>query len=107
MFWTPDIVRSFHFWLVITKSVFMNNIYITEIILLSQENIQEIGSVNVKVNVVLKLEIDKDYDRVSWPYMWILMCSMGCCELWIDLIFRRISGNMYSLLVNGSWYDFC
>ena len=43
----------------------MNNIYITEIILLSQENIQEIGSVNVKVNVVLKLEIDKDYDRVS------------------------------------------
>ena len=43
----------------------MNNIYITEIILLSQE----IGSANLECNVVLKLEIDKDYDRVSWPYM--------------------------------------
>ena len=43
--------------------------YITEIVLVSQEIIQEIGSANVEGNVVFKLEIDKDYDRVSWPYM--------------------------------------
>ena len=31
---------------------------------------------------------------------------MGFCELWIDLIFRHISSNWYSLLVNGSRYGF-
>lgn len=80
--------------------VFIKGRSITENILIAQEIIQDIGSLNVEGNVVLKLDMAKAYDRVFWPYICILMRKMGFCELWIDLIFRHMSSNWYSLLVN-------
>ncbi|KAM3301189.1 hypothetical protein P3S67_015690 [Capsicum chacoense] len=35
----------------------------------------------------------KVYDRVSCPYLYILMRRMAFCKRWIDIIFRHISSN--------------
>lgn len=48
----------------------------------------------------------KVYDRVSWPYLCILMRKKRFCEAWIDMIFKHVSSNWYSLLVNGITQDF-
>lgn len=34
------------------------------------------------------------------------MSKMGLCEVWIDLIYRHISSNWYSLIVNGNRHAF-
>ncbi|XP_060198361.1 uncharacterized protein LOC132627183 [Lycium barbarum] len=91
----PDSASGWIFSQILSKLSF------TENILLAQEIIQDIEKADEKGNVVLKLDMDKAYDRVSWPYLCILMRKMGFCELWIDLIYRHISSNWYSLIING------
>ncbi|XP_070048173.1 uncharacterized protein [Nicotiana tomentosiformis] len=56
--------------------------------------------------MVLKLDMAKAYDRVSWPYLCNLMRRMGFNEVWIDIIFTHVSSNWYSLLVNGNRQGF-
>ncbi|XP_019257651.1 PREDICTED: uncharacterized protein LOC109235858 [Nicotiana attenuata] len=84
------------------QSGFVKGRAITENILLAQEIIQDIGKTNEKGNVALKLDMAKAYDRVSWSYLCVLMRNLGFSETWIDNIFRHISSNWYSLIVNGT-----
>lgn len=57
-------------------------------------------------SVVIKLDMTKAYDRVSWPYLYFLLRHMGFSEELVDLIYRFISNNWYSLIVNGSRHGF-
>nr|XP_009618786.1 uncharacterized protein LOC104110923 [Nicotiana tomentosiformis] len=84
------------------QSGFVKGRAITENILLAQEIIQDIGKPNEKGNIILKLDMAKAYDRVSWSYLCVLKRQLGFCETWIDIIFRHISSNWYSLLANGT-----
>lgn len=88
------------------QSGFIKGRSISENILLAQEIIHDIGKPNVDGNVVLTLDMAKAYVRVSWPFLCILMRRMGFCEIWIDMIFRHVSSNWYSLLINGNRHDF-
>ncbi|XP_015167940.1 uncharacterized protein [Solanum tuberosum] len=77
------------------QSGFIKGRSITENILLAQEIIQDIGSTNVEGNVVLKLDMAKAYDRVSWPYLCILMRRMGrSLELMMKVLgnYEKVSG---------------
>lgn len=49
---------------------------ITENILLYQEIIQDIDTLKVEGNVVLRLDMTKTFDRVFWPFLCILMRRM-------------------------------
>lgn len=50
----------------------MKDILITENILLAQELVSGMGKKNIGGNVVLKLDIAKAYDPVSWSYLLLL-----------------------------------
>lgn len=63
---------------------------ISENILLAQELINDIKKPNRGGNVVIKLDMAKAYNRVSWTYLCMVLRKMGFCEIWIDLIFRYI-----------------
>lgn len=74
--------------------------------MLAQEMLKGIRKPTQGGNVVLKLDMAKAYDRVSWPYLCKLTEKLGFSEVWIDMIHRNISSNWYSLIVNGQMHGF-
>lgn len=56
--------------------------------------------------MTIKLDMSKAYDWVAWPFMFSTFNRLGFCENWINLIYRFISNNWYSLIVNGSRHGF-
>ncbi|WMV18188.1 hypothetical protein MTR67_011573 [Solanum verrucosum] len=79
---------------------------ITENILLAQEIIRDINRRNNNVNVVVKLDMAKAYDRVSWIFLTKVLRKFGFAEVIIDMVWRIISNNWYSVLVNGITHGF-
>ncbi|XP_015078425.1 uncharacterized protein LOC107022284 [Solanum pennellii] len=64
---------------------FMKDRSITEIVLLAQEIIKDIKKRSVNHNVVVKLDMKKAYDRVSWIFLTKVMRSFGFDERIIDM----------------------
>lgn len=80
---------------------------ISENILLAQEIIRDIYKRNNKLHsVVVKLDMSNAYDRVSWIYLTKVLRKFGFPETLIDMVWRLISSNWYSILINGQPYGF-
>lgn len=75
------------------QSGFVKGRSISENIMLAQEIIHHIKKPIIGGNVVLKLDMAKTYDRVSWFYICIVMRKMGFAETIIDMLWRIISNN--------------
>ncbi|WMV30196.1 hypothetical protein MTR67_023581 [Solanum verrucosum] len=56
--------------------------------------------------VVIKLDMAKAYDRVSWAFTSLVLRHMGFGEFFIDMVWRIISNNWYSIIVNGTRHGF-
>lgn len=80
------------------QSGFVKGRSIFENILLAQEIITDINMRNKNINVVVKLDMAKAYDRVSWIYLTKVLRCFGFTE------WRLLSNNWYSVLVNGRSY---
>ncbi|VFQ80908.1 unnamed protein product [Cuscuta campestris] len=52
-------------------------------------------------DVILKLDMMKAYDRVSWYFLMTVLRQFGFSETWIDLVYRAISNIWYSVIING------
>lgn len=50
--------------------------------------------------------MSKAYDRVSRVFLIMVLRRFGFSEVLIDMIWRLVSGNWYSVLVNGQTYGF-
>ncbi|XP_019233747.1 PREDICTED: uncharacterized protein LOC109214296 [Nicotiana attenuata] len=80
---------------------------IVENILLTQEIITQIRlRTKVVPNVVIKLDMKKSYDRLSWLFMTKVSRKMGFSERFIGIVFGIFSYNCYSVLMNGQPYGF-
>ncbi|KAL9689689.1 hypothetical protein QQ045_010078 [Rhodiola kirilowii] len=55
-------------------------------------------------NVVMKIDMAKAYDRVSWLFLHRMMRALGFGSQWCDLVYRTISGCFYSVLWDGTAY---
>ncbi|XP_055814558.1 uncharacterized protein LOC129884254 [Solanum dulcamara] len=69
----------------LNQSGFVKNRSIFENIMLAQEIIHQIKKPNVGGNVVIKLDMTKAYDRVSWSYNCLVLRRMGFGEGFIDM----------------------
>lgn len=90
----------------LNQSGFVKGRSIIENVLLAQEIIRDINRRNKLVNVVVKLDMSKAYDRVSWIYLTKVLRGFGFSEIIIDMVWRLVSNNWYSILVNGQTYGF-
>ncbi|KAM3319949.1 hypothetical protein P3S67_007149 [Capsicum chacoense] len=75
-------------------------------IMLAQEIIGGIKKPVVGSNVVIKLDMAKAYDRVSWSYTCLVLRRFGFGDLIIDMIWSTLSNNWYSISVDGTRYGF-
>ena len=83
------------------QSGFVKSRSISENIILAQEIIYGMKLPKEGSNVVIKLDMVKAYDRVSWAYICIVLRKMGFSEVFIDRIWRIMSNNWYSVVING------
>ena len=79
---------------------------ITDNILLAQELVQELDRKLWYSNIMLKLNMEKAYDRVEWPFLLFMLRNFGFREQVIDVIFRVVSNNWFSVLINGEPSEF-
>ncbi|XP_075077055.1 uncharacterized protein LOC142163808 [Nicotiana tabacum] len=61
---------------------------------------------NKRSNVVIKLDMTKAYDRVSWSYRCIMQRRMGFNERIIEMIWRTMENYWYSVIINGTTCNF-
>ncbi|XP_060202283.1 uncharacterized protein LOC132630733 [Lycium barbarum] len=88
------------------QSGFVKGRNIIENVLLTQEIITDIRKREKPANVVIKLDMAKAYDRVSWLYLCKVKGIMGFSLFFIDLIWRLLVNNWYSVLLNGQAHGF-
>ena len=73
------------------QSGFTKSTSIADNILLAQKIIQKIDLKARDCNIVLKLDLAKAYDRLSWLFLTKVLRKFGFCEMFIDMIWRIIS----------------
>lgn len=80
---------------------------IVENVLLTQEIITDIRlRSKPEPNVVIKLDMTKAYDHLSWLFLTKVLRQMGFCETFIDLVYGIVSNNWYTVLINGQPHGF-
>ncbi|XP_019262748.1 PREDICTED: uncharacterized protein LOC109240551 [Nicotiana attenuata] len=84
------------------QSGFVKGRNISENIMLAQEIVHGIKKPTEGSNVVIKVYMAKAYDRVSWSFTCLMLRRMGFNEMIIDMIWRTMSNNWYSVVVNGT-----
>lgn len=51
--------------------------------------------------MVIKLDMEKAYDRENWHFLIKVLEKMSCDKNMVDKIWRLIANNWYSILING------
>ena len=55
---------------------------------------------------MIKFDMVKAYDRVSWCYTCLVLRKLGFGQLFSDRIWRIMSNNRYSIVINGKRHGF-
>ncbi|XP_059285832.1 secreted RxLR effector protein 78-like [Lycium ferocissimum] len=84
------------------QSGFLKGRLIIENIQLAQEIVQNIKSKNKGGNVVIKLDMAKAYDRMSWPFINVVLRKFDFSEEVTNLIIEIVSNVWYSIIINGT-----
>ncbi|XP_060216581.1 secreted RxLR effector protein 78-like [Lycium barbarum] len=88
------------------QSRFVKGRNIIENALLTQELVTNIRKRGKPANVIIKLDMAKAYDRVSWSFLVQVLRKMGFEEMYVDMGWRLIANNWYSILINGQSFGF-
>ena len=55
--------------------------------------------------MVIKLDLQKAYDRVNWAFIHTVLLHLGFNEVFANWIFSCISSVSFEVLVNGGKYE--
>eukprot|EP00253_Pinus_taeda_P031803 PITA_31803 len=84
---------------------FLESRQIHEAIGLAQEAIHSIWSKHLKA-ILLKIDLSKAFDRVSWLYFKMILIHLGFPHAYISWIMACITSPSLSILINGSTSPF-
>ncbi|XP_027157156.1 uncharacterized protein LOC113758547 [Coffea eugenioides] len=77
---------------------------IVDNILLAQELVLDLDRRLKHSNLILKLDMEKTYDRVEWSFLLFMLRQFGFNEGNVNLIFQSFSNNWFSILREESRY---
>lgn len=80
--------------------------HITENIMLAQEIVYDTCKPNQEENIMIKLDMDKAYDWLSWTFLFDLLNKFGFSSNWIEIIIGDVSDILYSIIINGTRHGF-
>ncbi|XP_071926970.1 uncharacterized protein [Coffea arabica] len=83
------------------QSGFVPGRQIIDNILLAHEHAQELDRRLEAPKLMLKLDMEKAYDRVEWSFLIFMLRAFGFQQNAVDLIFHLVANNWFSVLVNG------
>ena len=52
--------------------------------------------------MLIKLDIAKAYDKLSWEYLEKMLQAFRFCQDWVDWVMGLVSSPFFSILLNGS-----
>lgn len=84
------------------QAAFLSGRDISDNILLTQDLCQFLDHKKRGSNVVLKLDMMKAFDRVSWSFLRKLLLSFGFSGAFTDLVMGNLRASWFSVLINGS-----
>ncbi|XP_042016222.1 uncharacterized protein LOC121764232 [Salvia splendens] len=84
------------------QSGFVKGRLLSDNVLLAKELFHEIWKGVTSPNMVLKLDMEKAYDRVQWSFLLKVLGKMGFLEKWLMMIGNCITPCWFSVLINGS-----
>jgi hypothetical protein len=73
---------------------------IMDSVILSHEVIHSLKTTKIP-GMLIKLDLSKYFDRISWQYMCSLLEAFGFDNHWVNWIMRLTSSSFFSILVNG------
>ncbi|KAL6565077.1 hypothetical protein OROMI_016527 [Orobanche minor] len=81
------------------QSGFIKGRNITDNILTAHEVTHDISQ--SMTNTIIKLDMEKAYDRINWNFIFQVMTRFGFSVAWVNFIKSCISNCWFSILVNG------
>lgn len=82
------------------QSAFIKGRYILESVVVAHEVVHSLHK-NKEKGVILKLDYEKAYDRVSWKFLFEVVESRGFSAKWISWIIQIVMGGSVGIMVNG------
>jgi hypothetical protein len=82
------------------QSGYVEGSQIMDSVMLAHEVIHSLKSTRTP-GMLIKLDLSKYFDRLSWQYMNSLLEAFGFDKTWIDWIMKLTSSAFFSILVNG------
>nr|XP_016434202.1 PREDICTED: uncharacterized protein LOC107760632 [Nicotiana tabacum] len=96
----------FHKLVSLIQNGFVKDRLISENVLLAQEIIHNIPQINKDGNVVIKLDMAKTYDSMSWDFIYDVLRKFEFSDSWILIIHNLFSNVWYSIIVNDTRQGF-
>lgn len=84
------------------QSAFLPQRRTTDNIIIAQEVIDHLSKLRSKKSYfILKLDMEKDFDRVEWSFIKVALKFFNFPQRFIDIIMAYLSSSQLSVLING------
>ncbi|CAI9757208.1 unnamed protein product [Fraxinus pennsylvanica] len=80
---------------------FVTGRMISKNVVLAQELVHNLNKRSRGANVIMKVDMAKAFDQVSWGYLLDVLKAFGFADTWVTLIKNAISSPRYSVKING------
>jgi hypothetical protein len=81
------------------QTAFIKGRYILESVVAAHEIIHEVAS-KKKQGVILKLDYEKAYDRVTWSFLEMMMSSTDFCVRWREWMEKLVKGGSICIRIS-------
>jgi len=83
-----------------TQSAFIKGRYILESVVVAHELVHSVHQ-SGEPGIILKLDYEKAYDRVSWSFLFDMLEARGFDPVWINWVKHIVEGGSLGIMVNG------